>query len=157
MKRFNGEAVSIRATEGDEVTDIRVRQGRSYPAGLAEGTFDIIGSSLRTRDAERTFSFSVNPIEPEHAGTVFLPELFMVGRVLKLKPHGFYARSLIVTSDDFHDGRLVDVFLHALDIFCHECNVDIFCNVSVIPMSTGHCREHRPHPLQLLTLNLPGK
>ena len=157
MELLNGKAVPVWPSEGDEVADISICQRRGYPARLAEGTFDVILSGFRARDTEGALSLAVNAVEPKHTGAICLFENFMVRRVLKLEFHGPYAWRFVVAGHNFHDGRLVDVLLRVVGVFCHSDNVDISCKVSVIPMSTGHWREQRPHPLQLFTLNLPGK
>ena len=157
MELLTGKAVPVWPSEGDEVADISICQRRGYPARLAEGTFDVILSGFRARDTEGALSLAVNSVKTEHASTVCLLEKLMVSRILKFKFHGSYTWGFVVAGHNLHDGRLVDVLLCVVDMFCHSDNVDISCKVSVIPMSTGHWREHRPHPLQLFTLNLPGK
>ena len=157
MELLNGKAVSIGAPEGDEVTDISIRQCRGHPAGLTKGAFDIILAGFRACDTEGALSLTVNAVEAKHTGAVCFLENLMVSRVLKFEFHGSHAWRLVVAANYFHDGRLVDVLLCVVVVFCHSDNFDISCKVSVIPMSTGHWREQRPHPLQLFTLNLPGK
>ena len=157
MEFLNGEAVSVGAPEGDEVTDIGIGQSRSDPARLAEGAFDILFSGLGACDAEGALSLAVDAVKAEHAGTEGFFERFMLVRVLELESQGSDAGRFVVAGDNFHDRRLVDAGLRVVNGFCHGYNFDISCKVSVIPMSTGHWREHRPHPLQLFTLNLPGK
>ena len=157
MELLNGKSISVRPSERYQVADIRIRKCRGYPAGLAEGTFDIILACFRACDTEGALPLAVNAVEAEHAGAVGLLEKLMVGSILKLQSHGSHAWRFVVTAHNFHDGRFVDVLLCVVDDFCHCDNFDISCKVSVLPMSTGHWREHRPHPLQLFTLNLPGK
>ena len=52
MELLNGKSISVRPSERYQVADIRIRKCRGYPAGLAEGTFDIILACFRACDTE---------------------------------------------------------------------------------------------------------